>query len=92
MEANTAYNADYVPPPGFTLAEALSERGLAEEALAQRTGTTLAYVQAVMEGEAAITPEFAEGLRSTTGIPAQLWMTMDQHYQDHVAQHGRNAG
>lgn len=89
MEFENQFNPDYMVPPGMILAEALEERGMTEEAFAERAGHPVAYVRNVTTGDAAITPACAEGVETATMIPARFWLNLEPLYQDHVSRYGR---
>lgn len=79
------YKPDYVPPPGFTLGEALSERGMTQVDLEQRVGLSRKHIKQIIDGKAPITPETALKLERVLGIPARLWNNLEQNYRDFLA-------
>ncbi len=79
------YKPDYVPPPGFTLEEALSERGMTQVDLEQRIGISRKHIKQILDGKAPITPETALKLERVLGIPARLWNNLEQNYRDFLA-------
>ena len=66
--------------PGETLVEAIDYLKISPASLAQRTHTTLVYVQGVLAGTVAVTPAFAEELTKIIDVPADFWLRYDADY------------
>jgi HTH-type transcriptional regulator/antitoxin HigA len=74
------YQSDRVGPPGSTLQDALTARGMTEEELARRVGRSVGHVARLVAGIAVHSPMLAIRLERALGIPARLWMSRRAHY------------
>lgn len=81
----TAYQPDYVSPPGETLLETLVMRGLSQAELAERTGRPKKTINEIVQGKAAITPETAMQLELVLGVPATFWLARESQYRAFLA-------
>jgi addiction module HigA family antidote len=79
------YLPDWVSPPGSTLEETLTERGMTQVDLAQRIEMSRKHVKQMLNGDAPITPETAIKLERVLGIPARFWNNREQQYRDFLA-------
>jgi HTH-type transcriptional regulator/antitoxin HigA len=79
------YKPDYVSPPGETILEMITELGMSQAELAQRTGRTRKTINEIIQGKAPITPETALQLERALNIPARFWNTRESHYRHHLA-------
>ena len=90
------YSPDIVSPPGETLAETLSERGISPADLALQMGCSHRTVHGLVSGRSRITPDIAQQLERILGVPAHFWLRREQHYQEWRArqkkEEQRNAG
>lgn len=68
-------------PPGKLLAEELEVRGMTQLALAQAMGRPYKTVNEIVRGKKIITADTALDLEGALGIPATLWLTLDQRYR-----------
>ncbi len=84
-ERMNAYRPDAVSPPGETLEELLDERGMTQAELAERTGRPKKTINEIIQGKAALTPETAIQLERVLGVPANFWLTREQHYREFLA-------
>jgi HTH-type transcriptional regulator/antitoxin HigA len=84
------YEPDYEVPPGETLNEVLSEKGMTQAELARRAGLSAKHVNQISLGLAAISPEIALRLERVTNVPARLWINLEADYQ--VARTRREEG
>lgn len=66
--------------PGGTLCEAIDYLKISPAELAQITHTTVSYVEGVLDGTAAVTNNFAEGLTKIMKVPADFWLRYDAEY------------
>lgn len=77
-------DADFVPrwasPPGDTIKEAIVERRLDRQSLAQALEVSHEAFQALLEGETPLTIRLAERLSSIVGGSVEFWMTRDGQY------------
>lgn len=74
------YEPQYPVAPGITLAESLAALQISPVELAQRTQTTLGYVNGVLAGKLAVTVAFAEALTKIIDVPADFWLRYDADY------------
>jgi HTH-type transcriptional regulator / antitoxin HigA len=72
-------------PPGETLRETIEGLAMSEGELALRTNSSPTIIAAVIRGEAAITPEIAQGLERALGAPASFWLNRERHYRELLA-------
>lgn len=89
--SKTAYNPDYVSPPGETLQEALDMRGLSQAELAERTGRPKKTINEIVQGKAAITPETAMQFELVLGVPATFWLNRESKYRAWLARQDEDA-
>ncbi len=71
---------DVAIPPGETLAEELTARGLSQTELAQQMGRPLQTVNMIVKGKKAITEETALQLERVLGVSATFWMNLQTNY------------
>lgn len=80
-----AYDPDEVAPPGATLRETLEALPLSQTELATRTGLSAKHINQLVGGQAALSHETAIKLERATGVPAQLWNSLEANYRDHLS-------
>ena len=66
--------------PGETLKEAMEDRNISAEELAQYTGFSSAYIKDVLNCKENISDEFARKLEDTLNIDADFWMKLNELY------------
>lgn len=76
------YEPDLVLPPGETLLEVLTERGMTQSELAERTGLSAKHINQIVKGQAPITPDTALLLENTTGVAARVWSNLEVAYRE----------
>jgi plasmid maintenance system antidote protein VapI len=81
MKRKYKLDPDYRMPPGITLLETISERGMSRDELAEEIGMSKAEVDSLILGDAALTPEIADKLASVTQIPAGFWNRAEATYR-----------
>jgi plasmid maintenance system antidote protein VapI len=81
-----AYAPDDVTPPGVTLQELLTDKGISNKELADRCNLLENTIIEIIEGRTAITFEIAAQFELVLGVPAQFWNTRELHYRIHLAQ------
>jgi len=81
MPERCRYAPDYALPPGGTLVEVLSERGMSQAELARRAGLSAKHVNQIVLGTAALSAETALRLERVTGVPASVWTELEADYQ-----------
>ena len=72
-------------PPGALLVRELDFRGIALPEFAAAIGQPLAVVRAQADGEQPLAPELAADLERALGIPAQLWLNLEDKYRATLA-------
>jgi addiction module HigA family antidote len=75
------FRPDYAVPPGETLVEVLSERGMSQAELARRTGLSTKHINQIVLGAATLSAETAVKLELVTGVSAQVWTALEAAYQ-----------
>ena len=70
--------------PGETLKEVMEDRNISTESLAQSTGFTQDYVNAVLNCKENISAEFARKLEDTLNIDADFWMKLNKFYDEEL--------
>jgi HTH-type transcriptional regulator / antitoxin HigA len=83
---STAFNPDWVSPPGDTIIDLLEERGWNQEEFANRTGYTTKEISLLINGNTAITDDTALQLERVLGSPASFWLTREAHYRKRLAE------
>ena len=68
-------------PPGVLIKKALVLLDLTPNQLARKLGANPRYVQEILTGDVAVTPEIARGLQAELGPPAELWLELEQQYR-----------
>lgn len=82
MSEKTKYRSPIAIPPGESLAEILTDRGMTQADLAKRTNLTPKHINEVIAGKAAISPDMALRLETVLGIPASFWNNLEANYQE----------
>lgn len=82
---NNEFEPDIASPPGETLLEVLSDRGMTQAALAKSTGRPRKTINEIIRGKAEITPETALQLERVLGIPAHFWNNRERQYRETLA-------
>ncbi|MFY1661178.1 HigA family addiction module antitoxin [Micromonospora sp. WMMD1274] len=75
------FRPDYAIPPGETLVEVLTERGMSQAELARRTGLSTKHINQVVLGAATLSAETALRFEFVTGVPAHVWTALESAYQ-----------
>jgi len=73
---------DYASPPGDTLQEMMEWYKVTPTELAKETGRTVQFINQLLFGQAAITPELAWHLERLFKMSADFWMRREQSYRD----------
>lgn len=69
-------------PPGATIKEQLSDRGMTQKEFAGRMGLSEKHVSHLLSGVVHLTPEIAERLELVLGVPASFWNKLEAIYQE----------
>ncbi len=85
MSSRKTFNPDYAVPPGVTLQETISELGMSQQELSRRLGLSKEFVNNLIKGRNAITPETAIQLEKVTGVPASFWNNLESNYRERLA-------
>ena len=70
--------------PGETLKEAMEDRNISAEELAQCTGFSSTYIKDVLNCKETISADFARKLEDTLNIDADFWMKLNEDYNDEL--------
>jgi HTH-type transcriptional regulator/antitoxin HigA len=81
MDRTNSYNPQTILHPGETLREKLEELGMSTKEFALRTGDAEKTINAVLNGESAITQDMAIKFEIVTRIPAHFWMNNQRGYE-----------
>ncbi len=84
----TAFQPNWVSPPGETIADVLRERKLSVSAFSQRIGQTQEQTTELLLGRLKITIGLARRLSEVLGGSVEFWMARDFRYQQQVAKPG----
>jgi addiction module HigA family antidote len=76
---------DWAVPPGETLAEALSDRGMSQSELARRMDRPVKTINEIVNGKTAITSDTAIQLERALGISASFWNGLEAQYRERLA-------
>ena len=76
-----AVYSDLAIPPGETLADEITARGMSQTELAARLGRPVQVVNEIIHGKKAITDNTALALEKVLGIPAAFWVNLEQNYR-----------
>jgi len=79
--SDNQYWPDYVVCPGETLQEEMEEHGMTIEEVASLAGMSTGDIEEILSGDLPITPSIASSLESVTGIPARLWLNLEDLYR-----------
>ena len=75
-----------ISPPGETLAEILSLKGISQPILALRMGRPIKTINEIIKGKAAIMPETAIQLERVLGTEAAFWLEREKNYRLELAE------
>jgi len=74
----TESKSDLPIPPGELLQEVLAERGWSSDDLADCSGD----IHAILTDQQPITPDIAKQLEDWLGVPAHIWLGMENEYRE----------
>lgn len=69
-------------PPGATIKEQLSDRGMTQKEFAVRMGMSEKHISRLINGEVHLTPDVAERLEYVLGVPASFWNNLEVIYRE----------
>lgn len=85
MPSSQEFRPDWVSPPGDTIADILTERGLSLAEFAQHIGQTPEQAKDLLQGRTTITIGIARRLEQFLGASMEFWMSRDFQYRQDVA-------
>ena len=83
MEETKYYSGepDYAVAPGEILLDLLEDRGVSQSDLARSIDLSENEVEALIDGEAELTRDVAQGIEQTFDIPASILMNLEEAWQ-----------
>lgn len=69
-------------PPGVTIKEQLSDRGMSQKEFSTRMELTEKHISRLINGEVRLTTDVANRLEMVLGIPANIWNNLEAIYQE----------
>ena len=79
------YQPEVFSHPGEVLNDLLSERGMPQVELAERTGRPVKTINEIIHGKAAIIPDTAIQLERVLRVPASYWLNHQRLYDESIA-------
>ena len=76
------YKCPIAIPPGETIKDILSSRGMTQNELAIRMGRPIQEISYLINGKRTITLETAKQLEYVLGIKASFWLNIERDYQE----------
>lgn len=68
-------------PPGVTIKEQLSDRGMSQKEFSARMELTEKHISRLINGEVRLTTDVANRLEMVLGIPANIWNNLEAIYK-----------
>lgn len=69
-------------PPGATIKEQLTDRGMSQKEFAVRMGMSEKHISRLINGEVQLTVDTARKLEMVLGVPAQFWCNLETIYRE----------
>lgn len=69
-------------PPGATIKEQLSYRGMSQKEFAARMNMSEKHISKLIHGDVQLTPEMAVKLEMVLGVPASFWNNLEAIYRE----------
>lgn len=82
MERSRSYIAT---PPGATIKEQITDRGMSQKELAIRMGMSEKHISKLINGEVQLTMDVARKLEMVLGLPTQFWCSLESIYREKMA-------
>ena len=79
------YRETIAIPPGATIKEQLSDRGMGLKRFAALMALTDKHALQLINGKAELTPNIAWRLEAVLGIPAEFWNNLEAGYREKLA-------
>ena len=71
-------------PPGATIKEQLTDRGMSQKEFAVRMNMSEKHISKLINGEVQLTPETALKLEMVLGVPAKFWNNLEAIYREKI--------
>ena len=71
-------------PPGATIKEQLSDRGMSQKEFAARMDMSEKHISKLINGDVQLTPETAVRLEMVLGVPAKFWNNLEAIYREKI--------
>lgn len=71
-------------PPGVTIKEQLSDRGMSQKEFAARMDMSEKHISKLINGDVQLTPETAVRLEMVLGVPAKFWNNLEAIYREKI--------
>lgn len=71
-------------PPGATIKEQLSDRGMSQKEFAARMDMSEKHISKLINGEVQLTSETAVRLETVLGVPAKFWNNLEAIYREKI--------
>lgn len=81
------YQPESVPHPGVDLAEQLEFVGWTIDELASRVEASSEALLLIISGASPITPQLANALQETFGVPSHFWLTRQARFDSFHTRH-----
>ena len=69
-------------PPGATIKEQLSDRGMSQKEFAARMDMSEKHISKLINGDVHLTPDVAVRLKLVLGVPAKFWNNLESIYRE----------
>lgn len=69
-------------PPGATIKEQLSDRGMSQKEFAARMDMSEKHISKLINGDVHLTPDVAVRLELVLGVPAEFWNNLESIYRE----------
>ena len=69
-------------PPGATIKEQLSDRGMSQKEFAARMDMSEKHISKLINGDVHLTPDVAVRLELVLGVPAKFWNNLESIYRE----------
>ncbi len=81
----TAFDPDWISPPGDTIADLLEERDWTQAELANRLGASRKYVNQLISGKVPLSESAAVKLERVLGSTVRFWLNREAGYRAALA-------
>jgi len=71
-------------PPGATIKEQLSNRGMSQKEFASRMDMSEKHISKLINGDVQLTPEVSVRLETVLGVPARFWNNLEAIYREKI--------